>query len=143
MEPGLPYDPRYLAGIVLFNRRDFFEAHEVWESLWLSADVGENRRFIQGLIQAAVAMHHLETNNPRGAQKLFGTAQNYMAAYPDIWLGLNHPRFWKQMENYFAARLSLNAWSQPEGSEDRVPRLELDPPPVIWPNPDEFLEHED
>jgi hypothetical protein len=143
MEPGLPYDPRYLAGIVLFNRRDFFEAHEVWESLWLSADVGENRRFIQGLIQAAVAMHHLETNNPRGAQKLFGTAQNYMAAYPDIWLGLNHPRFWKQMENYFAARLSLNAWSQPEGSEDSVPRLELDPPPVIWPNPDEFLEHED
>ena len=29
------YDPRYLAGIVLFNRGDYFEAHEVWEDLWM------------------------------------------------------------------------------------------------------------
>src|SRR5437879_287850 len=32
-----PYDPRYLAGIVLFNRGDFFEAHEVWEALWMES----------------------------------------------------------------------------------------------------------
>ena len=35
MDADTPYDPRYLAGIVLFNRGDFFEAHEVWESLWM------------------------------------------------------------------------------------------------------------
>ena len=28
------YNPRYLAGILLFNARDFFEAHDVWEELW-------------------------------------------------------------------------------------------------------------
>ena len=28
------YDPRYLVGIVHFNRGDYFEAHEVWEDLW-------------------------------------------------------------------------------------------------------------
>ena len=49
------YDPRYLAGIVLFNRGDFFEAHEVWEQLWM--EPGEDKKFFQGLIQAAVALN--------------------------------------------------------------------------------------
>src|SRR3989442_38030 len=57
------YDPRYLAGVLLFNRHEFFEAHEVWEALWLSADVGTDRRFVQGLIQAAVGLYHFGTNN--------------------------------------------------------------------------------
>ena len=51
------YDPRYLAGIVLFNRGDFFEAHEVWESLWMETFTPE-KKFYQGLIQAAVALCH-------------------------------------------------------------------------------------
>ena len=42
------YDPRYLAGIVLFNRGDYFEAHEVWEELWADSH-GTERKFHQGL----------------------------------------------------------------------------------------------
>ena len=49
------HDPRYLAGIVLFNAQDFFEAHEVWEDLW-SETCGNEHRFYQGLIQAAVGL---------------------------------------------------------------------------------------
>ncbi|WP_315854002.1 DUF309 domain-containing protein [Gemmata massiliana] len=30
--PDIP-DPRFLAGVELFNRREFFDAHEVWEDL--------------------------------------------------------------------------------------------------------------
>src|SRR5580700_9399482 len=71
------YDPRYLAGVTLFNQHEFFEAHEVWESLWLSADVGEDRRFVQGLIQAAVGLYHFSTLNTRGARKLYHTARAY------------------------------------------------------------------
>src|SRR5947209_4264322 len=37
------YDPRYLGGILFFNMRDFFEAHEVWESIWLDC-AGPERR---------------------------------------------------------------------------------------------------
>src|SRR5262245_54282863 len=51
------YDARYLAGIQLFNHRDFFEAHEVWEDLWQEC-AGPERRFYQGLIQAAVGLLH-------------------------------------------------------------------------------------
>jgi predicted metal-dependent hydrolase len=49
------YDPRYLAGVVLFNRGDFFEAHEAWEDVWVDC-AGEERVFYQGLIQAAVGL---------------------------------------------------------------------------------------
>ena len=49
------YEPRYLAGIVLFNRGDYFEAHDVWELLWQET-FGEDRPFYQGLIQAAVGL---------------------------------------------------------------------------------------
>src|SRR6266404_7370062 len=64
------YDPRYLAGIVLFNRGDFFEAHEVWESLWMDT-AGEEKRFYQALIQAAVGLLHFCNGNIRGAVKLY------------------------------------------------------------------------
>src|SRR5262245_65605224 len=97
------YDPRYLAGVVLFNRRDFFEAHEVWEALWLSPDVGEDRRFVQGLIQAAVGLYHFGTGKLRGAKKLYGTARAYMEAYASPYLGLDHAAFWISLEGWVAA----------------------------------------
>ena len=59
------YDPRFLAGISFFNRRQYFEAHEVWEDLWHECSP-ECRRFYQGLIQAAVALHHWRNGNWRG-----------------------------------------------------------------------------
>jgi predicted metal-dependent hydrolase len=73
------YDPRYLAGVVLFNRGDFFEAHEVWESIWMEA--GPDKKFYQGLIQAAVALCHFCNGNGRGAVKLFKSSRDYMSRY--------------------------------------------------------------
>ena len=54
-ETETTYDPRYLAGVLLFNRQDYFEAHEAWEDLW-SESHGPARKFYQGLIQAAVGV---------------------------------------------------------------------------------------
>lgn len=137
------YDPRYLAGIILFNRGDFFEAHEAWESYWLSAEVGEHRRFVQGLIQAAVALHHLETRNERGARKLFATARNYMEAYPEVWLGLNRVEFWQQMEGRFGEALHGSEDERGKHEPESVLEIALDPPPSHWPDPREFLDEEE
>lgn len=60
------HDPRYLEGIRLFNAREWFEAHEVWEELWRD-DPSEARAFWQGLIMAAVSLEHWRRGNPRGA----------------------------------------------------------------------------
>ena len=48
------YPDKYLEGIRLFNEQEFFECHEVLEELW-SETLGEEKKFYQGLIQAAVS----------------------------------------------------------------------------------------
>ncbi len=59
------------SGIELFNRRRFFDAHEVWEDVW--RDIPRERterRHTQGLIQIAVAFHHWTTGNVIGARSV-------------------------------------------------------------------------
>src|SRR5947209_20462200 len=96
-EPAPAYDPRYLGGILFFNEHDYFEAHEVWESLWLEC-AGPERRFIQALIQAAVALFHFGNGNLRGTAKLYRSGRAYMEAYRSPYLGLDISDFWRQME---------------------------------------------
>src|SRR5262245_65801973 len=71
------YEPRYLAGVLFFNAHDYFEAHDVWEDLWAES-YGDDRRFVQGLIQAAVGLFHFHGGNLGGAAKLFRTSREYM-----------------------------------------------------------------
>lgn len=140
--PSMDYDARYLAGVLLFNRRDFFEAHEVWEALWLSADVGADRRFVQGLIQAAVGLYHFGTGNLRGARKLYGTAKAYMAVYPSPYLGMNHLAFWEQMARCHAGLLAASDSDAVELEEAAIPRIAIDPAPSEWPDPAAFLDED-
>jgi predicted metal-dependent hydrolase len=53
-------------GIIFFNEGRYYEAHEVWEDLWRETE-GPLREFYQGLIHAAVGLHHLKKNNWTGA----------------------------------------------------------------------------
>jgi len=43
--------------------------------------VGPQREFYQGLIQLAVACHHLSHENLSGAQKVFTTAQQHLQPF--------------------------------------------------------------
>jgi predicted metal-dependent hydrolase len=137
------YDPRYLAGIVLFNRGDFFEAHEVWESLWMETH-GPDRAFYQGLIQAAVGLCHFCNGNVRGAAKLYRSSRDYMQRYGSLHLGMDLDAFWAQMERCFA---ELIATEEPvrgiQIREDLIPEIGLNPRPECWPDPAEFVEPEE
>lgn len=125
-----PYDPRYLVGVVLFNRGDWFEAHEAWEDLWQESPLPQ-RRFYQGLIQAAVALCHFHNGNLRGAVKLFHSSRDYLDPFRPACLGLNLDAFWDQMHRCFA---DLLAGHNAELDETRVPTIALDPPPEAWPD---------
>jgi predicted metal-dependent hydrolase len=140
MNPEVDYDPRYLAGIVLFNRGDYFEAHEVWEGLWMET-ASPDKRFYQSLIQAAVALCHFCNGNVRGAAKLYKSSRDYMERYPSLHLGLDRIAFWQQMERCFAELLAstdLDRRLQP--AEELLPAITLAPPPATWPDVQEFLE---
>jgi predicted metal-dependent hydrolase len=137
------YDDRYLAGIVLFNRHDFFEAHEVWEDLWMDR-AGPEKRFVQGLIQAAVGLLHFGNGNVRGARKLYLSSRDYMQPYGSHYLGMDNAAFWQQMGKCFQRLLATD---EPDRSIeldlDLVPAIALEPPPAAWPDPAAFLENED
>jgi predicted metal-dependent hydrolase len=128
------WDERYLAGILFFNRQDYFEAHEVWEDLWADC-TGPERFFYQGLIQAEVGLHHFDHGNLRGAVKLYRSSKDYMQRYPSPYFGLNMGEFWRQMARCFAPLLESpepDPRLRPE--ESLRPRIDLDPPPPVWPD---------
>jgi hypothetical protein len=139
---GPDYDARYLAGILFFNAHDFFEAHEVWESLWLDGG-GPGRRFYQGLIQAAVGLLHFGNGNLRGAAKLYRSSRDYMEPFGPRHLGLDVVGFWRQMERCFAEVLAATDPDHPPRLDEAlVPAITLDPPPTSWPDPAEFAERD-
>ncbi|HVO63362.1 MAG TPA: DUF309 domain-containing protein [Terriglobales bacterium] len=71
----------YVHGIRLLNERQFFDAHEVLEDAWRVAPA-EQKKFLQGLIQLAVALHHHSKGNTVGALSLLKRAATNLAAEP-------------------------------------------------------------
>jgi predicted metal-dependent hydrolase len=143
MNSTADYDPRYLAGVLFFNERDFFEAHEVWEDIWTECS-GTERSFYQGLIQAAVGLLHFSRGNFRGAVKLYHSARRYLEACPAPYHGFDRLAFWPQMEACFAKLLTQetpDAATRPD--EAHLPTITLDPPPESWPNLEDFLSEEE
>ena len=56
-------------GILFFNKKEFYSAHEKWEELWTEYKL-KDPKFIQGLIQLSVAFFHITNSNLRGSKKL-------------------------------------------------------------------------
>jgi uncharacterized protein len=77
----------YRRGVELFNRGEFFEAHEVLEDVWRAAPVGE-KLFLQGLIQLAVGLHHYSTGNLVGASSLLARGNRNLGTYPQRFGGI-------------------------------------------------------
>ena len=111
-------DPRYLEGIGHFNAGDYFEAHEVWEDLWHECPALD-RRFVQSLIQAAVALYHWGTGNAAGATTLFNRGRAKAADYPPVYHGLPLADLWTGVEGVLVR-------NEPP---PRIPPLSVPPPP--------------
>ena len=73
-------DPRIDEGIALFNAGEFFACHDVLEDFWGELTCPEKSMF-QGLIQAAVALHHFEEGNLGGARRMAGSCLRYLRPF--------------------------------------------------------------
>jgi predicted metal-dependent hydrolase len=69
---------QYRRGITLFNQAQFFDAHEALEDVWRAAPP-ENKKFLQGLVQVAVAFHHYSTGNHVGMRSVLERAIRNLA----------------------------------------------------------------
>ncbi len=80
-------DPRFEKFFELFNKQEFFQAHEVLEDLWRET-WGLDRDFYQGLIQIAAAFVHAQKGRWDSAEKLSQRAlerlKNYPRTYQDV-----------------------------------------------------------
>jgi len=123
------YSPLYLRGAQYFNECEFFEAHEVWEEIW-KEERGPSRKFLQGLIQAAVALHHFGNGNIRGAKKVFHTSKSYLATYRPRHMGIDLDKFIAELDLCFAeVDACTDEFPSIEIDPERIPEIHLDPPP--------------
>ncbi|HJW96368.1 MAG TPA: DUF309 domain-containing protein [Thermoanaerobaculia bacterium] len=75
-------------GVDLFNRQEFWHAHESWEELWLEAGT-DLHQYLQGLIQLAAAYHHIKRGTTRGAVRLIDAALKRLEAFPVVHCGID------------------------------------------------------
>jgi len=75
-----------------FNQREFFEQHELFETLW-RAEPGPVRQMYQGLLQVGVAYLQIQRGNYIGARKLFQRARQYLSVLPEVCQGVDIRQF--------------------------------------------------
>lgn len=80
--------PLLLEGVALFNRGEFFECHEILETLW-RAESDPVRYLYQGILQIGVAFHHLRRGNWIGAIRQLERGLAKLERYPATCQGVD------------------------------------------------------
>jgi len=75
-------------GVEQFNQGEFYACHDTLEALWMEA-VDPLRTFYQGILQLAVACHHLGNHNWRGAVILLGEGISRLRHYQPSYAGID------------------------------------------------------
>jgi uncharacterized protein len=112
-------------GVALFNRRAYFESHEVWEALWQEA-VDRDKAFLAALIQLAAALHlRFERGGGRGTRNLLVQALTTLEDYRPHYHGVDVERLHAELATY-AERVEEKKETQ-AGWLDRwlAPRIRL------------------
>jgi uncharacterized protein len=86
--------PQARFGLELFNRREYFEAHEALELAW-RAERGPERELYRGILQVAVAYYHIQRSNYNGAVKMFLRLRIWLDPFPDQCRGIDLAGFRK------------------------------------------------
>lgn len=79
--------PAAAEGLRLFNRGEYFEAHEALEEAW-NAERGPVRDLYRGILQIGVTYLHITRLNYDGAIKVYGRSLRWMQPWPEICRGV-------------------------------------------------------
>jgi predicted metal-dependent hydrolase len=74
-------------GLRCYHGEQFWHAHEHWESVWLELD-GQEKTFLQALIQVTAAFHHWQRKNPIGTASLLRNALRRLDPLPANFCGI-------------------------------------------------------
>lgn len=133
-EKSVINQPFYRAFFHCWNDRQYYEAHDVLEQLWLKTD-SDDADFFKGLIQAAGAFVHLKKHyeHPSHAKhgrrlapaaRLFRMAEENLSAFMPRHHGLNVTKLCELLRKYLdqivASHYTANPWSP-----ETAPKLDL------------------
>jgi len=121
--PQSVYPSHYLEGIEHFNARRYFDAHEVWEEIWLRSS-GDAKVLYQMLIQAAVGLYHYERGNARGARGMHANVVDKLERLPSFLMSLDLDDFSRQFRGFFAGLIENNEETAPPPEMPR-PQIRL------------------
>ncbi len=122
----------FTRGIKEFNRQFFFEAHDVWEELWMSEGLlaeettGGHRLFYQGLIQTAVGFYHLSNENYKGACSQLGKALSKLEQYLPSFHGINTQLLVDDVRVCLADADHLRLGGAGKFDESRIPMIAVE-----------------
>lgn len=75
-------------GLHCYRTQQFFEAHEHWETIWLTLSEPE-KSFLQALVQLSAAFHHQRQGNRIGAISLLTRSLGRLDRCPAQFCNLN------------------------------------------------------
>jgi predicted metal-dependent hydrolase len=101
----MPLHPDAVSGIELYNRGEYFLAHEDLEDAWNEEGEPE-RRLYQGILQAAVLCMHARKGNYRGVFTMYARTQVWLTPWPDHCRGLDIGQLKADIEQ-LAAQVTL------------------------------------
>jgi uncharacterized protein len=78
----------WLQGIAEFNRQEYYACHDTLEALWMDS-IDPDKKFYQGVLQIAVACHHLQNQNLKGAAILLGEGIGRLRYYQPVYAGID------------------------------------------------------
>ena len=82
------YHESLFMALNLFNKHEWYEAHDAFEEIWNSVD-GDERQVIQGILQVSVSQFHLSKGNLNGATILLGEGLGRIKSRTKINLGID------------------------------------------------------
>ena len=84
---GATLHPRFGRGLEEFRAGRFFEAHEEWETLWKES-TGDEKVFLQALIQVAAAAVHFGRGNREPGIRLLSLAEEKLERFGERYAGI-------------------------------------------------------
>lgn len=115
-------EEQFKRGIDEFNLGCFFECHDTLEDLWHETR-GEDRLFLQGLIQISVGFYHFLNRNYKGAASQFTRGLDKLDHYRPAHRGIELNAFMKQVVGWLAMAERGLTGEAVEVDETKIPKL--------------------
>lgn len=97
---------KLIEGLTLFNEQKFYEAHEAIEEIWLHWK-GNEKFFLQGLIQLAASFHHFSKRKNKESMIAFYRAKLKLMKFSNFYFGIKIKKIIRESEFFFTQHTKI------------------------------------